>query len=113
MTFSCQPSRPVQRRANGRATVRLSSLARGLQRKRAFPTRNSMSDQDWFTLGVEEEYLLIDRGSKALVADPPPELFTAARCALGPQVSREMMRAQIEVATRKHGRLDTLREDLS
>jgi carboxylate-amine ligase len=72
-----------------------------------------MSDQDWFTLGVEEEHLLIDRASKALVADPPEEIFTNARCALGRQVAREMMRSQIEIATRKHHAIETLRDNLS
>lgn len=69
-------------------------------------------DQDWFTLGIEEEYLLIDRQSKALVADPPEAIFTTARRVLGAQVSREMMRSQIEVATRKHRTVGDAREDL-
>jgi carboxylate-amine ligase len=72
-----------------------------------------MSDQDWFTLGVEEEYLLIDRHSKALVADPPERLFTTARSVLDSQVSREMMRSQIEVATRKQRTLAAVRADLT
>jgi carboxylate-amine ligase len=71
-----------------------------------------MSDQDWFTLGVEEEYLLIDRRSKALVADPPEGFFTTARSVLAAQVSREMMRSQIEVATRKQRTLAAVRADL-
>src|SRR5262245_44196852 len=75
--------------------------------------RAETSDQDLFTLGVEEEYLLVDRRSKALVADPPDELFARARCALGAQVTREMMRAQIEVATLKHRRIADVRDDLS
>ena len=61
-----------------------------------------MSDRDWFTLGVEEEYLLIERHSKALVADPPEGIFGQAPREIGSQVqvTREMMRSQIEVATR-------------
>jgi glutamate---cysteine ligase / carboxylate-amine ligase len=70
-------------------------------------------DQDWFTLGIEEEYLLIERSSKALIADPPDAFFAAMRRVLGTQVSREMMRSQIEVATRKHGSVADAGEDLS
>jgi carboxylate-amine ligase len=71
-----------------------------------------MPPQEWFTLGVEEEYLLVDCASKALVADPPEAIFASARRAVGTQVSREMMRSQIEVATRKHGSVADIRADL-
>jgi carboxylate-amine ligase len=71
-----------------------------------------MSKQDWFTLGVEEEYLLVDRDSKALIADPPGTVFASARLVLGPQVTREMMRSQIEVATRKHGTVADVQAEL-
>ena len=52
-----------------------------------------------FTIGVEEEYLLVDLGSRDLVADPPPELMQACVQRCGEQVSPELMRAQIEVGT--------------
>ncbi len=71
-----------------------------------------MATQDWFTIGVEEEYLLVDRDSKALVADPPAEIFASARRTLGPQVTLEMMRSQIEVATRKHSTVADAHADL-
>ena len=38
-----------------------------------------MFDQDWFTLWVEEEYLLIDYHSKALVANPPESICPEVR----------------------------------
>lgn len=52
-----------------------------------------------FTLGVEEEYLLVDRETRDLVSDPPPELMEQCVKRLGVQVSPELMRAQIEVGT--------------
>ncbi|MBI2254806.1 MAG: carboxylate-amine ligase [Proteobacteria bacterium] len=52
-----------------------------------------------FTLGIEEEYLLVDRVSRDLVADPSPSLFEEAQAALGPHVSPEFMRSQIEIGT--------------
>jgi glutamate---cysteine ligase / carboxylate-amine ligase len=52
-----------------------------------------------FTLGVEEEYLLVDRKTRDLVSDPPHELMDQCVKRLGEQVSPELMRAQIEVGT--------------
>ncbi len=54
-----------------------------------------------FTLGIEEEYLLVDVESRDLVTSMPPSLLEecAARCE-GQQVSPELLRAQIEVGTR-------------
>lgn len=52
-----------------------------------------------FTLGIEEEYLLVDRASRDLVADPPLALFEEAQAALGVHVSPEFMRSQIEIGT--------------
>ncbi len=51
------------------------------------------------TLGVEEEYLLVDLKSRDLVSDPPRELMEACSRLLGEHVSPELMRAQIEVGT--------------
>ena len=59
--------------------------------------------QPSFTLGIEEEYLLVDKTSRDLVSDPPQELLTDCEEALreigGGQVSPEFMRSQIEVGT--------------
>ena len=52
-----------------------------------------------FTIGVEEEYLLVDRQSRDLVVDPPTELMDACIRRCGEHVSPELMRAQIEVGT--------------
>ncbi len=52
-----------------------------------------------FSLGVEEEYLLVDRETRDLVSDPPPELMAECASRCGDQVSPELMRSQIEVGT--------------
>ncbi len=39
-----------------------------------------------FTIGIEEEYLLVDRASRDLVRETPEAMFEAAKAALGPQV---------------------------
>ena len=51
-----------------------------------------------FTMGIEEEYLLIDPETRDL-AKPPDELMDAAKARLGDRVTPEFMSAQIEVGT--------------
>lgn len=55
-----------------------------------------------FTLGIEEEYLLVDKSSCDLVSDPPDSLLSECETALQAfgQVSPEFMRSQIEVGTK-------------
>ncbi|MGE0612140.1 MAG: carboxylate-amine ligase [Hyphomicrobiales bacterium] len=53
-----------------------------------------------FTVGIEEEYLLVDRETRELVTDPPAELLPQCQAALGSQVSAEFLRSQIEVGTK-------------
>lgn len=55
-----------------------------------------------FTIGIEEEYLLVDRASRDLVRDMPPALFEAAQQALQGQVAREFLKSQIEVGSGVH-----------
>jgi carboxylate-amine ligase len=51
------------------------------------------------TIGIEEEYLLVDRQTRALAADPPPALMRACEEVLGGRVTGEFLRSQIEVGT--------------
>lgn len=50
-------------------------------------------------LGIEEEYLLVDPASRALVRSPDPAFMPACRAALGEQVTFELLQAQVEVGT--------------
>ncbi len=52
-----------------------------------------------FTIGIEEEYLLVDLETRDLASDPPPELLKACQDALPEHVSPEFLRCQIEVGT--------------
>ena len=65
-----------------------------------------------FTLGVEEEYLLVDRTSRDLVSDPPAELMQECSRLLAEHVSPELMRAQIEVGTPVCHSLAEVRDNL-
>ena len=53
-----------------------------------------------FTLGIEEEYLLVDAESGVLARDVPDTLIAACAEELGEQVSPEFLRAQVEIGTR-------------
>lgn len=66
-----------------------------------------------FTLGIEEEFLLVDPVTRDLVADPPEELFQRCGKALGTQVSHEFLRAQIEVGTPVCTTIQEARQHLS
>ncbi|MCV2872354.1 carboxylate-amine ligase [Defluviimonas sp. WL0050] len=57
-----------------------------------------MSEPD-FTIGVEEEYLLVDRDTLAL-AVAPEALMDACKAEMSDQVSPEFLQCQIEVGTR-------------
>ncbi len=67
--------------------------------------------QQEFTLGIEEEYLLVDRDSFQL-AEAPEALMTACQNELEGQVSPEFLQCQIEVGTRPHATIKGAREDL-
>ncbi|MDA0997118.1 MAG: carboxylate-amine ligase [Proteobacteria bacterium] len=52
-----------------------------------------------FTVGIEEEYLIVDRETRALCTEPPAEMFDRCSKVLGNQVAHEFMKSQIEVNT--------------
>jgi carboxylate-amine ligase len=67
-----------------------------------------------FTLGVEEEYLLVDRNSRDVASDPPQEIFEECESAAGESlVEHELLRSQIEVDTRVCRSVAEAREDLA
>lgn len=68
--------------------------------------------QSDFTIGIEEEYLLVDRDSFALAA-APDALMAACREDLQDQVSPEFLQCQIEVGTKVCGSIADARADLA
>jgi len=66
-----------------------------------------------FTLGVEEEYLLVDKETRALVIDPPDTLMAEAQEKCGAQVESELLRSQIEVGTKVCKNIQEAHEDLA
>jgi len=52
-----------------------------------------------FTIGIEEEYLLVDPETRNLADDPPASILEDCRKRIGDQVTPEFLRSQIEVGT--------------
>lgn len=65
-----------------------------------------------FTIGVEEEYLLVDKESRALVIDPPQSLIGECEEILGNQVTSELLRSQVEVGTKVCNNVQEARAEL-
>lgn len=65
-----------------------------------------------FTVGIEEEYLLIDPHTRSLVPDPDPGMLTDCGKRLEGRASPEFLRAQIEIGTCPHRNISELTEDL-
>jgi len=66
-----------------------------------------------FTIGIEEEYLLVDRESRDLANDPPSSMLEECEYLCQGQVSPELLRSQIEVGTRPCKTVEEARWDLA
>jgi carboxylate-amine ligase len=65
-----------------------------------------------FTMGVEEEYLLVDKETRALVVDPPESLMQECEERCGSQVTTEFLRSQIEIGTKVCNNIQEVRAEL-
>ena len=54
-----------------------------------------------FTIGIEEEYLLVDLETRDLVAEPPDELIERGLAETDGLMTREFLQSQLEVGTTK------------
>jgi len=65
-----------------------------------------------FTMGVEEEYLLVDPETGDLAENPPDSLIDDCVKELGDQVTPEFLRAQVEIGTRVCKNISEMRAEL-
>ncbi len=65
-----------------------------------------------YSFGIEEEYFLADAASLDVAMRTPDDLFNAANWSTGGQAMREMLQAQLEVATNVHVDIGDAREEL-
>lgn len=65
------------------------------------------------SLGIEEEYLLVDKETRDLVNNPPKAFLEACTRSLGEHVSPEFLRCQIEIGTPVCRTLGEARQELA
>ncbi len=68
-------------------------------------------DRPAFSLGIEEEYLLVDVDSRAL-AEAPEGFIDSCRSDLADQVSPEFLQCQVEIGTKVCANIGEAREEL-
>ncbi len=66
-----------------------------------------------FTIGIEEEYKLVDLKTRDLIREAPATLLPKCKVRLENQVSPEFLQCQIEVGTKVCENLDAARSDLA
>ena len=71
-----------------------------------------MTDEPAWTMGIEEEYLLVERDSGALITKQPPGLLEKVADLRHGLVARELFSSQIEIATGVCSDTKYLRADL-
>ena len=72
-----------------------------------------MNKEPSFTVGIEEEYLLVDRDSRNLIQEVPESMLPDCERLLEGQVTPEFFQSQIEVGTRVAGSIREARADLA
>jgi len=72
-----------------------------------------VGDRPSYTVGIEEEYLVVERESRDLIRRPPPEMWDRLGEVLGSKVTPELLKAQIEVGTKVCSNLAEARNDLA
>ena len=61
-----------------------------------------MIESPSFTVGIEEEYLVVDRETRDLVREPSEKFLKACSERIGDRVAPEYLQCQVEVGTRVH-----------
>jgi glutamate---cysteine ligase / carboxylate-amine ligase len=72
-----------------------------------------MIPEPTFTIGIEEEYLLVDRESGALIREAPPTMLDECKKLLEGQVTPEFFQSQIEVGTHVCHTIQDARNELA
>ena len=72
-----------------------------------------MIERPELTIGIEEEYLVVDRETRDLFSSPPESMWDSLREVIGPQVTHEFLQAQIEVGTKVCTKVSEARDDLA
>ena len=71
-----------------------------------------MTERPSFTVGIEEEYLIVERESRDLVREPDPMFLERCSELTHAQSTPEFLQCQVEVGTRPHASVEDARGDL-
>nr|VFK29178.1 MAG: carboxylate-amine ligase [Candidatus Kentron sp. MB]VFK34766.1 MAG: carboxylate-amine ligase [Candidatus Kentron sp. MB]VFK76936.1 MAG: carboxylate-amine ligase [Candidatus Kentron sp. MB] len=71
-----------------------------------------MAKEPDFTIGIEEEYLLVDGHTRDLIREAPPSMLSACEHLLRDQVKPEFLQCQLEVGTRVVKTIKEARDEL-
>jgi carboxylate-amine ligase len=66
-----------------------------------------------FTIGIEEEYLLVDPRTRDLIQEAPAGLFEACEKRIGRRVMPEFLQSQVEVGTGVCSSIEQARQELA
>ena len=66
----------------------------------------------FFSIGLEEEYLIVNKYDGELIIDPPKNLMRDFKKKLKQQVKPEFLKSQIEVRTKVCSTIKDLKKDL-
>ena len=66
-----------------------------------------------FTIGIEEEYLLVDKQTRDVASDPPEALFKDCQKRIKGIVAHEFLKAQIEINTEVAANITEVHENLA
>lgn len=72
-----------------------------------------MTERPSFTIGIEEEYLIVDRQTRDLVREPSEAFLAALAEQVGDKVSPEYLQCQVEVGTAVHSSVPEAAADLA
>jgi len=77
------------------------------------PPQSGVMKEPSYSIGVEEEYLLVDTATRAIASSPSQDFFAACETALEDRVSPEFLRCQIEVGTPVCTTMQDVRRELA
>ncbi len=72
-----------------------------------------MLERPAFTIGIEEEYLVVDRETRDLIKSPPPEMWNSINDVVGSAATHEFLKAQIEIRTDVCAKVSEAREQVA
>lgn len=68
--------------------------------KKTYKNKIKNNSNPEFSLGIEEEYFLVDAETRKLITETPKGFFEACQADLGDQVTPEFLQCQIEIGTK-------------